>query len=176
MTADGGVNTPAGPAPWPLSSLSTPAGEVWISPARHCVKICRPERKRVKLVLRVGTARRYPRSLAPACCRPGFPRPRHSSRSPDTRRDLVGIRDRPARGPRPGSPAATSSRRPSSAWRMDERRLSSPRASLDCRAAFEVEHPASHRRGKVVDENLRYFGPAYAEYRKRTKMFIPFLF
>ncbi len=25
-------------------------------------------------------------------------------------------------------------------------------------------------------ENLRYFGPAYAEYRKRTKMFIPFLF
>jgi protein-S-isoprenylcysteine O-methyltransferase Ste14 len=25
-------------------------------------------------------------------------------------------------------------------------------------------------------ENLRYFGPAYAEYVKRTKMFVPFLF
>ena len=25
-------------------------------------------------------------------------------------------------------------------------------------------------------ENIRYFGPAYVEYRKRTKMFIPFLF
>jgi protein-S-isoprenylcysteine O-methyltransferase Ste14 len=25
-------------------------------------------------------------------------------------------------------------------------------------------------------ENIRYFGPAYSEYMKRTKMFIPFLF
>jgi protein-S-isoprenylcysteine O-methyltransferase Ste14 len=25
-------------------------------------------------------------------------------------------------------------------------------------------------------ENVRYFGTAYAEYMKRTKMFIPFLF
>jgi len=25
-------------------------------------------------------------------------------------------------------------------------------------------------------ENIRFFGPAYEEYMKRTKMFVPFLF